>query len=116
MGSGYRNVCIVCESLFLFMSKREMKVLIETCCNTFSGANFICDESFTNEGLMNIEQDIFRQNPMSYDVTNKVYMFKLDEILKRLSFAVRWSIAWFAKNNYKVLTVQFMKPTKAARQ
>ena len=113
--NGYRNVCIVCESLFLFMSRREMKEVIEKCCNTFNGAHFLCDESFTNEGLMNIEQDILKENPMSYDITNKVFMFKLDEVLKRLSFMVRWSIAWFAKNNYKILAVQFMKPTRSVR-
>ena len=106
----FRNVCIVSESLFLFMKKHEMKDLIEKCCNIFTGAQLICDESFTNEGLMNIEKEILKKNPMSYDINNKVFMLKIDEINQRLSFFVKWTVGYLAKNNYKILVIQFMRP------
>ena len=106
----FRNVCIVSEALFLFMKKHEMKELIENCCNTFNGAHFIFDESFTNEGLMNVEKEILKKNPMSYDVNNKVFLLKIDEINKRLAFWVRWSVCFLAKNHYRILCIQFRKP------
>ena len=108
----FTNVCIVSESLFLFMQRHEMKDLIERLCNNFTGAQLICDESFTNEGLMNIEKEILKENPLSYDVKNKVFLLKIEEVNQRLSFLVRWTVGYLTKNNYKILVVQFLKPVQ----
>eukprot|EP01084_Bolivina_argentea_P203029 346804_1 len=106
----FTNVCIVCESLFLYITKREMKELIEECCTTFTGAQLICDESFTNEGLMNIESEVIKANPLSYDINNKVFILKLNEVNDRLSLLVKWTIGFLVKNKYRILAIQFMKP------
>ena len=110
--SNFKNVCIVSESLFLFLQQDELKRLIQGCCNALNGATLICDESMTNDGLMNIEKNILSQNPSSYDVKNKIFPLKMDEINQKLSFLARWTVGLLTKNYYKILVIKFRKPVK----
>lgn len=110
------NVCLVAESLFLFLEHREMKQLIERCCDAFCGAHFVCDESFTNQGLMSIEREVLRLRRDRYDVANKLFPLKLEEIKRRLSFLVRWTVGYLARNHYKILDIQFMKGVQSQRR
>ena len=110
LSSNFKNVAILSESLFLFLKHNELKQLIHGCCNALNGATLICDESMTNDGLMNIEKKILSKNPLSYDIKNKVFPLKLDEVNQRLSFLIRWTVGYLTKNHYKILVIQFRKP------
>merc|ERR1712244_183106 len=89
---------------------------MQRCCDAFCGAHFICDESFTNEGLMNLEKEDLKARRDRYSVANKIFPLKLKEISHRLSLLVRWTVGYLARNHYKILDIQFLKGAQRRRR
>jgi len=84
--------------------------LVEHLCDTFYGGCLVCDESFTNEGLMDIEKNILQHHEGCFEVVNSIALLDNPYALAQLGLFVRLLVAPFMKRHHKIVMIHFVKP------